>query len=197
MCMCTAAAGAKRRATHLPAEAPAKRRVTPENLAGPSGQHTASQQHTATAGAPAASQPAIIFQQEPQLHAELGKETLPHGDAAEAGSRVVEAVLRGNQWEVVCSSSGAHQWTDQVAGKVVAVGGSMRFAAVAFEGGTLQVSLAHTPTVRCATWLMHTFCQLCNTCCPACLTLQLAAVHKVMCVEEGQPSHPGRMGLLA
>ena len=147
MCTYIAAAGAKRRATHLPAQAPAKRRVTPENIAGPSGQHTMSQQDTATAGESAASQPAIIFQQEPQLHAELGMETLPLGDAGEAGSRVVEAVFRSNQWEVVCSSSGAHQWTDQVAGKVVAVGGSMSFAAVAFEGATLQVSLAHAFTV--------------------------------------------------
>lgn len=140
--MYVAAAGAKRRATHLPAEAPSKRRVTPDNIAGPSRLHTASQQDTATASESAASQPGIIFQQESQLHAELGKETLPLGDAAEAGSRVVEAVVGGNQWEVVCSSSGAHQWTDQVAGKVVAVGGSMRFAAVAFEGATLQVSVA-------------------------------------------------------
>lgn len=141
--MCIAAAGAKRRATQLPAEAPAKRRVTPENIAGPSRQHMASQQDTATARESAASQPAIIFQQETQLHAELGKETLPLGDAGEAGSRVLEAVLKGNQWEVVCFSSGAHQWTDQVAGKVVAVGGSMRFAAVAFEGATLQVNFTH------------------------------------------------------
>lgn len=138
--MYIAAAGAKRRATHLPSEAPAKRRVTPESIAGPSG---TSQQDTAAAGEPAGSQASIIFQQSPQLHAELGKEVLPLGDAEEAGSRAVEAVLRGNQWEVVCSSSGAHQWTDQVASKVIAVGGSMRFAAVAFENATLQVSLTH------------------------------------------------------
>lgn len=148
LCLRFAAAGAKRRATHLPAEAPAKRRVTPESVSGPSGQHATSQQATVTASEPASSQPAIIFQQESQLHAELGKEVVPLGDAAEAGSRVVEAVLRGNQWEVVCSSSGAQQWTDQVAGKVVAVGGSMCFAAVAFENATLQVSFAHTYTVE-------------------------------------------------
>lgn len=96
----------------------------------------------AAAGETASSPPSISFQQESQLHAELGKEAVPLGDAAEAGSRVVEAVLHGSQWEVVCSSSGAHQWTDQVAGKVVAVGGSMSFAAVAFESATLQVSSA-------------------------------------------------------
>lgn len=141
-CIRIAAAGAKRKAAHLPPEAPAKRRVTPESIAGPSGQHAISQQAMAAAGDAASSSPSILFQQEPQLHAELGKEAVPLGDAAEAGSRVVEAVLRGSQWEVVCSSSGAHQWTDQVAAKVVAVGGSMRFAAVAFESATLQVGVA-------------------------------------------------------
>lgn len=67
---------------------------------------------------------------------------MPLGDAPEAGSRVVEAVVRGGQWEVVCSSSGVQQWTDLVADKVVAVGGSMHFAAVAFEAATLQVSFS-------------------------------------------------------
>lgn len=137
-----AAAGSKRKAVSLAAEAPAKRRVTPENVAGPGGQQPAAEQpSTSTDGNTAVGrQASIVFQQEPQLHAELGKEAVPLGDVPEPGSRVVEAVLRGSQWQVVCSSSGVQQWTDQVAGKVVAVGGSLHFAAAAFEGATLQVS---------------------------------------------------------
>ena len=140
------AAGGKRKASNMPSEAPAKRRVTPEIVGSPSGQPALGQQTTTTAAAPgeaALTQPNIVFQQEAQLHAELGTEALPLGDAPQAGSRVVEAVLRGSQWEVVCSSSGVQQWADQVAGKVVAVGGSMRFAAVAFDSATLQVGVAH------------------------------------------------------
>ena len=75
---------------------------------------------------------------------------MPLGDAPEAGSRVVEAVVRGGQWEVVCSSSGVQQWTDLVADKVVAVGGSMHFAAVAFEAATLQVSFSLSGTAALA-----------------------------------------------
>lgn len=134
-----ATAGSKRKASELPMPAPARRRVTPESLPAPTGQPGSGQ----PAGAlppPAPSQPAITFQQEPQLYAQLGKESIPLGDQAEAGSRVLEAVLRGGQWEIVCHSSGLHQWTDQVPAKVMAVAGSLNFAAAAFESAVLQVT---------------------------------------------------------
>lgn len=134
-----ATAGSKRKASELPMPAPARRRVTPESLPAPTGQSDSGQ--PAGASAPAAPpQPAITFQQEPQLHAELGKEPIPLGDQAEGGSRVLEAVLRSGQWEIVCHSSGLHQWTDQVPAKVMAVTGSLNFAAAAFESAVLQVS---------------------------------------------------------
>ncbi len=135
-----ATAGSKRKASELPMPAPARRRITPESLPAPTGQPGSGQ----PAGAPPPpppSQPAITFQQEPQLHAELGKEPIPLGDQAEGGSRVLEAVLRSGQWEIVCHSSGLHQWTDQVPAKVMAVAGSLNFAAAAFESAVLQVTI--------------------------------------------------------
>ncbi len=134
-----ATAGSKRKASELPMPAPARRRVTPESLPAPTGQ-PGSGQPAGASPPPPPSQPAITFQQEPQLHAELGKEPIPLGDQAEAGSRVLEAVLRSGQWEIVCHSSGLHQWTDQVPAKVMAVAGSLNFAAAAFESAVLQVT---------------------------------------------------------
>lgn len=110
----------------------------------PTGQLGSGQQAGAAATAAAPAQAAIAFQQEPQLHVELGQESMPLGDQSEAGSRVLEAVLRGNQWELVCHSSGLHQWTDQVPAKVVAVAGSLHFAAAALESAVLQVR-SNTP----------------------------------------------------
>ena len=119
----------------MPAPAAAKRHVTPERVAGSQSQAATGQQGTAgAAGEAGPSQPAIIFQQAPQLQAELGQEALPIGDAPQAGSRVIEAVLKGAQWEVVCSSSGVQQWTDPVAGKVVAVGGSNALCSCSISG---------------------------------------------------------------
>ena len=138
-----AGAGSKRKASDPAMPAPTRRRVTPDSLPGPSAQlpGSAHQAGPSPPGMPAASaHPAITFQQEPQLHAELGKESLPLGDQPEGGSRVLEAVLRGSQWELVCHSSGLHQWTDQVPAKVVAVACSLNFAAAAFETAVLQVS---------------------------------------------------------
>lgn len=135
-----AAAGSKRKASDLPMPAPARRRVTPESLPAPTRQPGSGQPAGASPPPPPLSQPAITFQQEPQLHAELGKEPIPLGDQAEGGSRVLEAVLRSGQWEIVCHSSGLHQWTDQVPAKVMAVAGSLNFAAAAFESAVLQVT---------------------------------------------------------
>ena len=142
----SAAVGSKRKASELAMPAPARRRVTPESLPAPAptGQLGSGQQAGAAATAAAPAQAAIAFQQEPQLHVELGQESMPLGDQSEAGSRVLEAVLRGNQWELVCHSSGLHQWTDQVPAKVVAVAGSLHFAAAALESAVLQVR-SNTP----------------------------------------------------
>lgn len=131
------AVGSKRKASDLPTPAASRRRVTPESIPDLSGQAGSVQQGRPAILGPG--HPVIAFEQEPQLHVELGKEPMPLGDEHEGGSRVLEAVLRSNQWELVCHSSGLQQWTDRVPGKVVAVGGSMRFAAAAFESALLQV----------------------------------------------------------
>lgn len=151
-------AGSKRKLAEAPQPAASKRRITPESThtqpgapapstaaAASSSQQTPSR---AAAGdsATATSTSSIVFEQEASLHVELGREALPLGDQAEAGSRVLEAVQQGRQWRLLCHSGTARQWSDDVPGRITAVAGSLHFSAAGFQSGALQVCFQHVGT---------------------------------------------------
>ena len=152
-----AAAGAKRKAAHQPGPAAARRRVSPDPIASDTAQLRATGGPETSAQAVAGLTQAVIsFQQEPQLHVELGREAMPLGDQPEPGTRVLEAVLRDGRWELMCFTSGVQQWTDLLPSKIVAVGGSMKFAAAALDTAVLQVSgSSHIASLRPASAPMY------------------------------------------
>lgn len=140
-------AGAKRKlASEASLPAASKRRITPESTsaqptssgATPAAATTQQQPASRQAGEVASSS-SIVFDQQAGLHVELGREALPLGDQPEPGTRVLEAVQQGMRWQVVCHSGGQKQWSDEVQGKVTAVGGSMYLSAAGFQSGALQV----------------------------------------------------------
>ena len=150
-------AGAKRKAAHQPGPAAARRRVSPDPIASDPAQLRASDgPETSGQAVTGPAQAAISFQQGPQLHVELGREAMPLGDQPEPGTRVLEAVLRDGRWELMCFSSGVQQWTDLLPSKIVAVGGSMNFAAAALDTAVLQVSGSlHIASLRPASAPMY------------------------------------------
>lgn len=144
-------AGTKRKLAEASVPAATKRRITPEKTrvqpipmpATVTPAATTSQQQPQTrpptAAAEAAISSRIAFELPTGLHVELGRESLPLGDQPEPGVRVLEALQQGSQWQVVCHSGGQRQWSDEVQGKVTAVGGSMHFSGAGFQSGALQV----------------------------------------------------------
>lgn len=142
-------AGTKRKLAEASLQPASKRRITPESThvqpasagaATAAASATAQQQASSRqAGEAGASSSSIVFQQQASLHVELGREALPLADQPEPGLRVLEAVQQGTRWQLVCHSGGQKQWSDEVQGKVNAVGGSMHFSAAGFQSGAIQV----------------------------------------------------------